>query len=205
MFYVKNRITNDSYCRSKYLREPFAENKHVPVMCRLNINKCHSCQTAGNSNFTLFQIVCFFQRLFSPGFHLNAWYIISCEVYSIARGSSSRATKHRGENIILLESVHTNFFSRSGVEINFSDVNIVTEVEHLLPREFSFFWQLWQKSNESFHFFWLLWQKSNCVVKATTNSIKFIERWQLICHHFFILKIWRSHKCGTKSYFFYHL
>jgi hypothetical protein len=30
-------------------------------------------------------------------------------------------------------------FSRSGVEINFSDVNIVTEVEHLLPREFSFF------------------------------------------------------------------
>jgi hypothetical protein len=27
------------------------------------------------------------------------------------------------------------FFSRSGVEINFSDVNIVTEVEHFLPRE----------------------------------------------------------------------
>jgi hypothetical protein len=26
-------------------------------------------------------------------------------------------------------------FSRSGVEINFSDVNIVTEVEHFLPRE----------------------------------------------------------------------
>jgi hypothetical protein len=23
-------------------------------MFRLNINKCHSCQTAGNSNFTLF-------------------------------------------------------------------------------------------------------------------------------------------------------
>jgi hypothetical protein len=23
-------------------------------MSRLNINKCHSCQTAGNSNFTLF-------------------------------------------------------------------------------------------------------------------------------------------------------
>jgi hypothetical protein len=81
------------------------------------------------------------------------------------------------------------FFSRSGVEINFSDVNIVTEVGHSLG-SFHFFWQLWQKSNGSFHFFWLLWQKSNCVVKATTNSIKFIERWQLICHHFFILKIW---------------
>jgi hypothetical protein len=32
-------------------------------MCRLNINKCHSCQTAGNSNFTLFRMVYFFQRL----------------------------------------------------------------------------------------------------------------------------------------------
>jgi hypothetical protein len=29
-------------------------------MFRLNINKCHSCQTAGNSNFTLFPIVYFF-------------------------------------------------------------------------------------------------------------------------------------------------
>jgi hypothetical protein len=29
MFYIK--ITNDSYSRSKYLRAPFAENKHVPV------------------------------------------------------------------------------------------------------------------------------------------------------------------------------
>jgi hypothetical protein len=27
------------------------------------------------------------------------------------------------------------FFSRSGVETNFSDVNVVTEVEHFLPRE----------------------------------------------------------------------
>jgi hypothetical protein len=37
-------------------------------------------------------------------------------------------------------------FSRSGVEINFSDVNIVTEVEHFLPRE-----QIC--SLGSFHFF----------------------------------------------------
>jgi hypothetical protein len=29
MFYIKNRITNDSYPRSKYLRAPFADNKHV--------------------------------------------------------------------------------------------------------------------------------------------------------------------------------
>jgi hypothetical protein len=35
-------------------------------------------------------------------------------------------------------------FSRSGVEINFSDVNIVTEVEHFLPREQIF---------ANFHFF----------------------------------------------------
>jgi hypothetical protein len=40
----------------------------------------------------------------------------------------------------MCETVITLFFSRSGVEINFSDVNIVTEVEHFLPRE-------------SFHFF----------------------------------------------------
>jgi hypothetical protein len=39
-----------------------------------------------------------------------------------------------------------NIFSRSGVEINFSDVNIVTEVEHFLPRE-----QIC--SLGSFHFF----------------------------------------------------
>jgi hypothetical protein len=31
MFYIKNRITNDSYSRSKYLRTPFAENNHVPI------------------------------------------------------------------------------------------------------------------------------------------------------------------------------
>jgi hypothetical protein len=43
-----------------------------------------------------------------------------------------------------------NFFSRSGVEINFSDVNIVTEVEHFLPRE-----QIFANtcSLGSFHFF----------------------------------------------------
>jgi hypothetical protein len=29
IFYIKNKITNDSYSRSKYLRTPFAENKHV--------------------------------------------------------------------------------------------------------------------------------------------------------------------------------
>jgi hypothetical protein len=42
------------------------------------------------------------------------------------------------------------FFSRSGVEINFSDVNIVTVVEHFLPRE-----QIFANicSLGSFHFF----------------------------------------------------
>jgi hypothetical protein len=28
MFHIKNRMTNDSYSRSKYLRLLFAENKH---------------------------------------------------------------------------------------------------------------------------------------------------------------------------------
>jgi hypothetical protein len=37
-----------------------------------SLNKCHLCQTAENSNFTLIQMVYFFQHLFSPGFHLNA-------------------------------------------------------------------------------------------------------------------------------------
>jgi hypothetical protein len=31
-----------------------------------------------------------------------------------------------------------SYFSRSEVEINFSDVKVVTEVEHFLPREFSY-------------------------------------------------------------------
>jgi hypothetical protein len=43
-------------------------------MSRLNINKCHSCRTAGYSNFTVLQTVYFFQRLLSLGFHLNARY-----------------------------------------------------------------------------------------------------------------------------------
>jgi hypothetical protein len=45
---------------------------------------------------------------------------------------------------------HNIVFSRSGVEINFSDVNIVTEVEHFLPRE-----QIFANicSLGSFHFF----------------------------------------------------
>jgi flagellar biosynthesis protein FliP len=29
MFYIKNKITKDSYSRSKNLTAPFAENKHV--------------------------------------------------------------------------------------------------------------------------------------------------------------------------------
>jgi hypothetical protein len=32
---------------------PFAKT-NMFIMSRLNINKCHSCQMAGNSNFTLF-------------------------------------------------------------------------------------------------------------------------------------------------------
>jgi hypothetical protein len=50
----------------------------------------------------------------------------------------SRLSKsvHVGENSqILTVSNKKYIFSRSGVEINFSDVNIVTEVEHFLPRE----------------------------------------------------------------------
>jgi hypothetical protein len=49
-----------------------------------------------------------------------------------------------------IEIIKNNFFSRSGVEINFSDVNIVTEVEHFLPRE-----QIFANtcSLGSFHFF----------------------------------------------------
>jgi hypothetical protein len=33
MFYIKNKTTNDSYSRSKYLRAPFVENmfNHVPI------------------------------------------------------------------------------------------------------------------------------------------------------------------------------
>jgi hypothetical protein len=31
MFYIKNRITNGSYSRSKYLRAAFAKNKHIQL------------------------------------------------------------------------------------------------------------------------------------------------------------------------------
>jgi hypothetical protein len=31
MFYIENRKRNDSYSRSKYLRAPFADNKHVQL------------------------------------------------------------------------------------------------------------------------------------------------------------------------------
>jgi hypothetical protein len=50
----------------------------------------------------------------------------------------------------LISDENNIFFSRSGVEINFSDVNIVTEVEHFLPRE-----QIFANicSLGSFHFF----------------------------------------------------
>jgi hypothetical protein len=47
IFYITNRITNDSYSRSKYLGAPKAKNKHVQLSA---VNKCHSCQTAGNSS-----------------------------------------------------------------------------------------------------------------------------------------------------------
>jgi hypothetical protein len=32
MFYIKNSISNESYSRSKYLKAPFAENKHVQLL-----------------------------------------------------------------------------------------------------------------------------------------------------------------------------
>jgi hypothetical protein len=70
MFYIKNRITI-------HILEAGTScwKQACSIMCRLNINKCHSCQTAGNSNFRLFQICSLlFQRLLRPGFHLNAWY-----------------------------------------------------------------------------------------------------------------------------------
>jgi hypothetical protein len=31
MFYIKNRVTNGSYSRSKYVRVAFAKNKHVQL------------------------------------------------------------------------------------------------------------------------------------------------------------------------------
>jgi hypothetical protein len=54
--------------------------------------------------------------------------------------------------------IEKQIFSRSGVEINFSDVNIVTEVEHFLPREqiFANICSLGRKCSTSvgsFHFF----------------------------------------------------
>jgi hypothetical protein len=55
------------------------------------------------------------------------------------------------EKCLQSQSISKNIiFSRSGVEINFSDVNIVTEVEHFLPRE-----QIFANicSLGSFHFF----------------------------------------------------
>jgi hypothetical protein len=47
---------------------------HVPINIKHKQTSCHSSQTAGNSNFTLFQMVYFFERLLSLGFHLNALY-----------------------------------------------------------------------------------------------------------------------------------
>jgi hypothetical protein len=31
MFYIKNRVTNGSYSRSKYVRVAFAKNKHIQL------------------------------------------------------------------------------------------------------------------------------------------------------------------------------
>jgi hypothetical protein len=61
-------ITNDSYSRSKYLRAPFAENKHVPIK-----HKQMSLVSNGGK-FKLYTVPngLFFQRLLSPGFPLNA-------------------------------------------------------------------------------------------------------------------------------------
>jgi hypothetical protein len=71
MFYIKNRITNDSYFRSKYLSIGTLKTKLKTIMYRLNIN-CYSCQTAGNSNVTLFQMAYFVNACSAQGFHLNA-------------------------------------------------------------------------------------------------------------------------------------
>jgi hypothetical protein len=65
----------------------------------------------------------FMMRIVSIMFYVNAPSFMTCKIHRL--------------NL---------FFSRSGVEINFSDVNIVTEVEHFLPRE-----QIC--SLGSFHFF----------------------------------------------------
>jgi hypothetical protein len=64
--------------------------------------------------------------------------------------SSETMWKLRKMLIDTMGKVNKQVFSRSGVEINFSDVNIVTEVEHFLPRE-----QIFANicSLGSFHFF----------------------------------------------------
>jgi hypothetical protein len=74
MFYIKNRITSAIPILEANIYLCWKQTR--PIMCRLNINKCHSCRTAGNSNFTLFLMVYFSQRLLSSGFHLNAWYFV---------------------------------------------------------------------------------------------------------------------------------
>jgi hypothetical protein len=54
MFYIKNRITSAIPILEANIYLCWKQTR--PIMCRLNINKCHSCQTAGNSNFTLFLV-----------------------------------------------------------------------------------------------------------------------------------------------------
>jgi hypothetical protein len=73
---------------------------------------------------------------------------------SVTQGRQQEPSKNvfRAEMTIIYSfATHLLFFSRSGVETNFSDVNIVTEVEHFLPRE-----QIFANtcSLGSFHFFY---------------------------------------------------
>jgi hypothetical protein len=90
IFYITNRITNDSYFRSKYLGAPKAKNKHVQLSA---VNKCNSCQTAGNSSkpngllFLMptqprFSFECMITKIISfsiefPPIHIN----LQCEIF----------------------------------------------------------------------------------------------------------------------------
>jgi hypothetical protein len=93
---------------------------------------------------------------------------------------------------------HKTIFSRSGVEINFSDVNIVTEVEHFLPREQIFanicslgsvhFFDSCDKNLMGVFIFFDCCDK-NLIVLSRQLLIPLNSSKDDICHHFFILKI----------------
>jgi hypothetical protein len=74
----------------------------------------------------------------------DAWKGVESEI-ALRKRRGGKEQRRRG-----VGDRNKTVFSRSGVEINFSDVNIMTEVEHFLPRE-----QIFANtcSLGSFHFF----------------------------------------------------